>query len=98
MKKIYIPAYVPELQVLVQDATSVIAAFYIDCNLDAFFLTVSHVVSSEGISEMTGRVAGALPFEMNRCITMFNNPEDYTTQEKGVGYGKCFSIIFNYNI
>ena len=98
LRKIYIPAYVPELQVLIQDSVSVGAAFYIDCNLDQLFLTVSHLISTEGVSELTGRVAGALPFEISRCMAIYSNPEEYTTQEKGVAYGKCASIVLNYNI
>ena len=67
LKKIYIPAYLPELQVQIQDFIAISAAFYVDCSIDKFFNTVTHLASSEGLSELGGRLAGAFMFEIKKC-------------------------------
>lgn len=96
--KIYISAYWAEAQIQVQDSIAILSGVYIDCSLDKIFNTVSHLASSEGIAEVTGRVTGALPFQGRKCISVYQNPENYTTKERGNSYGQCVSIILNYTI
>ena len=72
--KLYIPAYWSELQVQVQDLTAILAATFVDCNLDKMFTTLTHLASSEGVSELTGRVAGAAFFEFSKCLDVYSNP------------------------
>jgi hypothetical protein len=65
LKKIYIPAYWAELQVQTQDIIAISSAFYVDCSVDKFFNTVTHLVSNEGVSELGGRLGGAWYFEID---------------------------------
>ena len=97
-KKLYIPAYWAEFQVIAQDFIAVSAATYIDCNLDQVVLTLSHLASSEGVASASGRVTGAMPFEFKKCQSVYQFPKFYDTQEKGFAYGKCLSILLNYTI
>ena len=96
--KMYIPAYWAEAQVQGQDLTAITSALYVDCNVDKFFNTVTHLASSEGVSELGGRIVGAWLFEIDRCRDAYSNSESYTAQERGKAYGKCVSIFFNYTI
>ena len=98
IKKLYITAYWAEAQVTLQDFIAISSGLFVDCQLTQLFNTVSHLASSEGVSQVGGRVAGALPFEMSRCIETYNDPDSFNTQEKGYRYGKCLSIILNYTI
>lgn len=97
-KKMWIPAYLAEAQIQVQDLVAILAATYIDCSIDKVFLTLTNLASSEGVASASGRVAGAMPFEFGRCQKAYQNPKFYSTGEKGVIYGKCLSILLNYTI
>ena len=97
-KKIYIAAYWAEAQVQIQDSVAILAGVYVDCSIDKIFTTLLHLASSEGIAEVTGRVTGALPFQIRKCQSVYNNPEDYSTKERGNAYGQCVSIVLNYTI
>ena len=97
-KKLWIPAYLAEAQIQVQDLVAILAATYIDCSIDKVFLTLATLASSEGVASASGRIAGALPFEVRRCQAAYQNPKLFSTAEKGVIYGKCLSIALNYTI
>jgi hypothetical protein len=71
---------------------------YVDCSVDKAFNTATHLFSTEGLSELGGRLAGAYPFELSDCIEKYKNSNLYTTQERGMAYGKCISITLNYTI
>jgi len=62
LAKLYIPAYFSEAQVQFQDLMAVSSALFVDCNVDKMFYTVTHLITSEGISELVGRSAGAALF------------------------------------
>ena len=98
LKKIYIPAWLPEAQVQMQDLFYVFSALWVDCKFDKFFTTVSHLATSEGVTELVARTSGALPFELSTCIDIYQNPENFTKREKGYANGKCISIILNWTI
>ena len=97
-KKIWIPAYLAEAQIQIQDLIAILAAVNIDCSLQQVILNVSQLASSEGISTVSARVAGALPFEMKACQQAYQYPEFFTTQQKGYRYGKCLSILLDHTI
>merc|ERR1712110_976026 len=67
LKKMYIPAFWAEAQVTSQDFISIIAGVYVDCNLDKAFNTATELFTSEGLSQLSGRVLGAWPFEISQC-------------------------------
>ena len=96
IKKFYIPAIWAEMMVQAQDITALTAAFYVDCSVNKFFNQVSHLFTEEGTSEVTGRVAGAYFFEIAAAQKVWNNPDDYTSKEKGQAYGRAFSVVANY--
>ena len=98
LKKMYIPAFWAEAQVQTQDLISISSVLYVDCALSQMFNTITHLASTEGVSELTGRVVGAYPFEISRCQEAYRNPEKFDTAERGFRYGKCLSILLNYSI
>lgn len=97
-KKLYIPAFWAEGQVQTQDLMAISSMLYVDCKMSKAFTTISHIFSSEGVSELGGRVMGAYPFEISDCIEKWNNSDAYDTSKRGYSYGKCLSVILNYSI
>ena len=95
--KLYIPAYWAELQVQFQDTSALTSAVFVDCNLDKMFTTLSHLATSEGVSELTGRVAGAAFFELSKCVSARGDSE-LKGSEKAKIYGKCASVLLNFTI
>ena len=77
--KLYIPAYWAEGQVQFQDITAISSALFVDCNLDKMFTTLTHLATSEGVSELTGRVAGAAFFEFSKCADAWSNSDAYSS-------------------
>lgn len=98
LKKIYIPAYLPEAQVAIQDFTAISAALYVDCALDKLFNMLIHLASQEGITEISGRLAGDYLFGIQQFLDVRAEPENYSTQERGRIYGKTVSTALNYYI
>jgi len=98
LKKLYIPAFWAEAQIQLQDFISITSAFYVDCDVNKLFNTVTHLVSSEGLTELSGRVSGAYFFEIRECQDCFREPDLCSKKEKGYRYGKCASIALNYTI
>ncbi len=98
MKKLYIPAFWAEAQVQTQDLFAITSMLYVDCALSKMFTTISHLFSSEGVSELSGRVMGAYPFEIRKCQEAWNNKSEFDTAERGYRYGQCLGIILNYSI
>ena len=62
------------------------------------FTTLTHLATSEGVSELTGRVAGAAFFEFSKCFDAYSNPDAYTQKERSNAYGKCTSVLLNFTI
>ena len=56
------------------------------------------MATSEGVSELTGRVAGAAFFEFSKCFDAYSNPDAYTQKERSNAYGKCTSVLLNFTI
>lgn len=98
LAKMYIPAYWAEAQVQVQDLVAVSSTVFVDCNVDKMFNTLTHLATTEGVSELSARVAGAFMFEISKCMDVYSKPDEYTTQESGQAYGKCLSILLNFTI
>jgi len=100
LKKIYIPAYLSEFQIQIQDFVAISAALYVDCSIDKLFTTVTHLASDEGISEISSRVAGSYLFEIKDAQDAFGarGSGQYTSQESGYAYGRAISVLLNYSI
>lgn len=97
-RKIYIPAYWSEGQIMLQDIIAITSGVYVDCNLDKAMNTITHLISTEGVSELAGRLAGAGAFELKDCIQAMKKNSGLEREEKGYRYGRCLSVIFNYTI
>ena len=99
LKKIYIPAYLPEVQIQLQDTIAISSGFYVDCSIDKFFYTVIHLASQEGVTEISGRVAGAYFFEISAALDAWNDTEGKITRsEAAKRYGIAAATTLNYFI
>ena len=99
LKKIYIPAYLPEIQIQLQDSIALTAGFYVDCSVDKFFNQIIHLASQEGITEISGRVAGAYLFEISDALEAYNAEEGtFARTETARRYGKATATVLNYFI
>lgn len=96
-RKIYIPAYWAEAQIFFQDFFAITSGVFVDCNVDKAFNTITHLISTEGVSELGGRLAGSAMFELSDCIGAWND-DSMSKEDKGYKYGKCLSVILNYTI
>ena len=98
MRKIYISAYWAELQVQQQDLIAITSALYVDCSVDKLFTVISHVISSEGQTELYARATGAFFFEIKEAQDAWNNPDKYSQKRRGEIYGRALSVLLNYTI
>jgi len=98
IKKFFIPAIWAEILVQLQDMTALSAAFYVDCNVNKFFNQMIHLASEEGMTEISGRVAGAYFFEIKAAQEAWNEPEKFSSKEKGLRYGRALATITNYTL
>ncbi len=65
LSRIYNPAYMAKLQVNVQDTVATASDVYISCSLANLFITLTGLLTSEGISELFGRGLAAYPFQIS---------------------------------
>lgn len=97
LTKIYMPWYLSEAQLLLQDTIALQASFYTECEVNKFFNTMTHLVSAEGVSEMGARASGAFLFEYNTFKEERANPAASSFQ-KGTAFGRLFATIADYHI
>lgn len=98
LRKIYLPAYWSEGQVQLQDTIAISSGIYVDCNADKALNTITHLISTEGVSELGGRLAGAAAFELKDCWDAMKKNSPLSKDEKGYRYGRCISVFLNYTI
>ena len=63
LTKVYMPWYLSEAQLIMQDSIALNAGFYVSCDVNKFLGNMTQLVSAEGISEMIARAGGAFYFE-----------------------------------
>lgn len=95
--KLYLPWYWPEAQVWLQDQLTLSSGFYIDCKFDKAFTAVTHLITTEGLSELGGRVAGAAPFQLMDLIYAFGDSE-MSGAAFATTLGRFSSVVLNYQI
>lgn len=95
--KIYMPWYWAEGQVWFQDQITLFSGFYIDCKFDKAFTSVTHLITTEGLSELGGRVAGAAPFQLMDLIYAFTDSE-MSGPAFATTLGRFSSVLLNYQI
>ena len=98
IRKLYIPQYMSELQLNVQDIIASGSSAYVTCYLSKLFITLTAILTTEGISEFVSRVFTNYPFDISRAQDMWNNPDAYELAERFQLYGRVFSSLLDYYI
>lgn len=80
-----------------QDQTTLTSAFYIDCKFDKAFTAVTHLITTEGLSELGGRVAGSAPFQLMDLIYAFGDTE-MSGPAFSTTLGRFTAVVLNYQI
>ena len=62
MRRAYLPWYLPEAQLVIQDNIALIGGYYTECSVNTFFDSMTTLISAEGISSLSARGAGAYLF------------------------------------
>lgn len=97
IKKIYLPYVWPNFQANVQDILASGSGVIYDCDANKLFTTLTHLISTEGITELGARVAGAAPFELFEVIDVLGD-ETIDTGTKARKVGRLSATILNYHI
>jgi len=98
IRKLYIPSYISEFQLNVQNIVASASGSYVTCYIAKFFTTLTAILTTEGISELISRVFTNYPFTISQAQDMWANPSDYELAERFQLYGKVFSQVFQYFI
>lgn len=97
LTKSYMPWYLPEAQLVIQDNIALIGGFYTDCDVNKFFDSMTTLFSSEGISAATARGSAAYLTTYGNYKKVMNDPYS-STFVKGEAFGKIFGSVTNYHI
>jgi len=81
-----------------QDLVATSSAVFVDCNVDKMFNTLTHMFTTEGVTELSGRLGGAAFFELSDCLDVWNDGDNFSTADASKIYGKCFSVLLNFTI
>jgi len=96
-KKIYLPYNWPNFQANMQDILASGSGVIFSCDANKLFTTLTHLISTEGITELGARVAGAAPFELFDLIDVLGD-ETVETGVKARKFGRLFASLLNYHI
>jgi hypothetical protein len=97
LTKVYLPWYVPEAQLIVQDNIALLGGFYTDCEANKFFDSMTALFSEEGLSALGARAVTAQQFEIKRYNKMKSDPST-TSFQRGEAFGKAFGAVTAYHI
>jgi len=97
LSKMYMPWYVPEAQLNLQDNIALMSGFYTECDVNKFFDSMTTLISSEGLSTMGARAGGSYMFEYKNFNELKSDPTA-STFVKAEAMGKLFGTITNYHI
>ena len=97
LTKTYMPWYVPEAQLVVQDFIALNGGFYTECDLNKFFDSMTTLFSDEGLSQAGARATATYPFEYRAFTKAFADP-DMPSFIKYQKFGKLFGAVTNYYI
>ena len=93
----YMPWYVPEAQLVVQDSIALIGGFYTDCDVNKFFDSMTVLISEEGASQMGARAGTASQFEWKKYKET-KQKKKVTNFQKNAAFGKAFGAVTQYHI
>jgi len=97
LSKMYMPWYVPEAQLVIQDNVALLGGFYTDCDINKFFDSMTTLISSEGLATLGSRAGGSYFFEFSSFKEMRADPMA-STFVKAEKFGKLFGAVTNYHI
>ncbi len=92
LTKVYMPWYVPEAQLIVQDTIALTGGFYTDCEANKFFDSMTALFSEEGASALGARFVTAQQFELKKYNKIKADPKT-TSFQRGEAFGKAFGAI-----
>lgn len=93
----YMPWYVPEAQLVLQDSIALFGGFYQDCDMNKFFDSMTAVISQEGMSALGTRYAVASKFELKKYKEIKEVPSSSNFM-KAAAFGKAFGAITQYSL
>jgi len=73
------------------------SAIVYDCEIDKLFTTITHLPTTEGLSELGARIAGAAAFELYDVITIVGK-KDVSWNVKAKKIGRLVATALNYHI
>lgn len=97
LRHIYLPFYLPELQLVLQDNIALMAGFYTDCDVNKFFDSMTTLISAEGSSSLMARAGGSYMFDFQEFKKTWAD-ESASTFDRGASFGKLFGAVTNYHI
>ena len=97
LARMYMPWYVPEAQLVVQDSIALIGGFYTDCDVNKFFDSMTVLISEEGMSQMGARAGTASQFEWKQYKNL-KKEKQITNFQKQAAFGKAFGAVTQYHI
>ena len=100
LSKMYMPWYLPEVQLIIQDNIALFGGFYHDCDMNKFFDSMTAVISQEGMSALATRAMVASKFEYKayKDLKEQKGPKKATNFQKSAAFGKAFGAITQYSL
>ena len=96
-KKIYLPMNWPNWLVSAQDIVASGADITYTCDINKLFTTVSHLFTTEGLTELGARFAGAAPFQLIQTFDVLRDGEVSSAETARV-VGGLVATLTNYHI
>ena len=93
----YMPWYVPEGQLAVQDNIALFGSIYHDCDANKFFDSMTTLLSQEGLSAAGTRLMVVREFEWKKYSKISDDPYS-TSFVRQAAFGKVFSALTQYTI
>ena len=97
VKKIYLPYYWPNFQANIQDMLASGSGAVQDCDLNRLFSTVTKMITTEGLTELAARLAGAAAFELFDMIKILGEKTE-SPGAKARSVGRFLATTLNYHI
>lgn len=97
VQKFYLPYEWPNFQANLQDILASQSAIIYDCEIDKLFTTLTHLPTTEGLSELGARLAGAAAFELYDVIKIVGK-KDVSWNVKMKKIGRLAATTLNYHI
>lgn len=94
---LYEPWYWSDFIVTIQDLIALTSNVYSSCNMDKLLLTITRLISIEGVTAIIGRASGMIYFEFKDLEDAIANPFS-TDADIGFQAGRSFAALMKYHI